>query len=198
MNRRFWRRYRSSQDGDLRYNSTKSLVITLGDEGEYDAANQLLDEASISAGNGERLLDLTLHRASHMTRNDQGLEALGLLEAMLPKAKECADTHPSLYGRTMVEIATVLLGLGRNLEAHEMAAEAVAFTKAKFSLEDPRTLHGMTLYASNCAKLGRMDESKAIFEDILTLHTRVFGREHQQTQSTRDHMSCLGFAVPSG
>ena len=46
MTRRFWRRYRSSKDLDLRYNSTRTLAGCLGDDGEVDAANQLLDEAS--------------------------------------------------------------------------------------------------------------------------------------------------------
>ena len=63
------------------------------------------------------------------------LEALGLLQAILPKAK-VYTTRPHLYGISM----GLLLDLGRNQEAHEAAAELAAFAKANYSLEDPRTL----------------------------------------------------------
>ena len=51
MKRRFWRHHRpcqdldlrSSQDLVLRYNSTKNLAICLGNNGEIDVANQLVD-----------------------------------------------------------------------------------------------------------------------------------------------------------
>ena len=75
-----------------------------------------------------------------------------------------------------------------------MATEAVAFAKAKFGLEDPRTLTVRKNYASACVKLGRVEEAKAIFEDVLTTQTRVLGRDHPYTQSTLESMRYYGFA----
>ena len=61
MDRRFWRRYRSSQDLHLRFKSTRILVTCLGFDGEVDAASQLLDEASTWVGNNKKpLLELKL------------------------------------------------------------------------------------------------------------------------------------------
>ena len=197
MTRRFWRRYRSSQDGDLRYNSTKSLAISLGYNGEVDAANQLLDEASTFVGNDKQaLLDLKLFRTELLRKNDQKLEALGLLQAMLPEAK-VDTTNPHIYGGAMLQITDVLLDLVRYQEAHEVATELVAFTKAKYGLESSRTLLAVHIYAITCAKLGRLEEAKAHFEDVLTTQTRVLGNDHPHTQDTMGQMRLYGLlAVP--
>ena len=97
----------------------------------------------------------------------------------------------------MRTMADVLHELGRYQEAHEIATEFIAFAKAKFGPEDPRTLQAMTIYAMACAGLGRLEEAKANFEDVLTTQTRVFGRYHPDTQVTRHNMRLYGFAVPS-
>ena len=198
ISRRFWRHHRSSQDLGLRYNSSRSLAARLANSDELDGASQLLDEASTCVGsNTEALLDLKLIRASVLFEHDQNLEALGLLQATLPEAKAYA-AHPHIYCRTMDQMARVLLVLDRYQEAHEAAVEAVAFTKAKFGLEDPLTLIAWTLYAAACAKLGRVEEAKANFNYVLTTQTRVLGRDHPDTQMTRAVMSDFGFPVPSG
>ena len=195
MARRFWRRYRSgSATKRQRYHSTKLLAICLGHNGEVHAANQLLDEASIIVGNNkEPLLTLKLLRTAMLIANDQDLEALGLLQAILPEAKQFT-TNPTLYPRTMHQIAEVLLHLDRNQEAHKAAAELVAFANAKFGQEDPTTLIARSLYGEACAKLGRVKEAKANFEDALNTQTRILGREHPQTQTTRQQMRKYGFA----
>ena len=132
-----------------------------------------------------------------LKKNDQKLEALGLLQAMLPEAK-MYTADPDLYGLTMQQIADMLLHLDRNQEAHEAAAEAVAFCKAKFGLENPKTLIAMHTYAVAYASLGRLEEAKANFEDVLATETRVLGREHPYTQETVRDMRNFGFTVPSG
>ena len=203
MRRRFWRRYRevsirSSQDLTLRYNSTKSLAICLGQNGEVDAASQLLDDASPFVGNNRSmLLELKLLRADLRIQNGQKLEALGLLQAMLPEAKVCTG-NPHIYCRTMQQLASVLIDLDRDQEAHEATSELVAFAKANYSLENLRTLIAMKLYAAACAKVGRVEEAKANFEDLLPIETRILGREHRLTQTTWDYMRLFGFAAPSG
>ena len=196
MTRRCWRRHRSSQDLTLRYNSTKHLALCLGNIGEVDAASQLLDDASKCVCSTEALLDLKLSRAEMRIDNGQKLEGLGLLQAMLPEAT--VATNPHIYAHLMHEITDVLLALGRYQEAHEAAAELVAFAKAKSGLEHPLTLHAMESYAVTCAKLGRVDEAKASFEYALATQTRVFGRDHPYTQDTLHDMRTYGFAEPSG
>ena len=183
MARRFWRRHRSSQDLNLRYESTKCLAISLGGNGEVDAVNQLLDEASTCVANGKQLLALKVVRATMLSANDQKLEALELLQATLPEAKVCTDC-PHLYGATIQRLTSLLRELERYQEAHEMATEAAAFCKAKFGLEDAKTLHATKMYAVACVNLGRVEEAKGIFEDTLTSEIRVLGRDHPQTQNT--------------
>ena len=196
MDRRFWRHYRSSQDMNLRYNSTKSLGTRLECRDEVDAANQLLDEASNCVSNGQQLLVLKLSRASMLIENGKKLEGLGLLQASLPEAK-AYTSNPSLCGMTLLLIAGVLVDLDRNQEAHEMATELVAFCKAKFGLEDSKTLTALTTYATTCAELGRVEEAKANFEYAITTQTRVLGREHPDTQNTRLRMRGFGFLAAS-
>ena len=198
MTRRCWRRHRSSQDLGLRYNSTRALAVCLGAHHESDAANQLLDEASTCAGdNMGALLGINLLRAELLIQNGQLLEALGRLQAMLPEAKVYTG-NPSFYRGAMQQLAEVLLSLGRNQEAHEMATEAVAFSKAKWGPEDPMTLEAVRTYAAACAMLDRVEEAKVKFEEVLTAETRVLGHDHDHTQKTRRVMHSLGFAVPSG
>ena len=132
-----------------------------------------------------------------MRSNGQKLEALGFLQAMLPEAKQ-STTDPSLYGGILQEIVCVLLDLDWYQQAHEAATELVAFAKAKFGLEDPRTLTALKTYASACAELGRVEEAKAHYEDVLTTHTRVLGPTHRDTQHTLRSMRHYGFAEPSG
>ena len=197
VRRRFWRRHRSSQDLTLLYNSTKCLATCLGTNREVDAANQLLDESSTFIWNQkEALLQMKLLRASLLSKNDHNLEALGLLQAILPEVKMDV-ANPLQYGLTMMETVTLLLHLNRNQEAHEMATEAVAFTKAKLGLEHRLTLKASEGYAFACAKLGRVEEAEAFFEEVLTTQTRVLGRDHPDTQYTRRNMRTCGFEQPS-
>ena len=198
MLRCLWRCHRSSQDLGLRFNSSTALANCLGNNGEVDATSQLLDEASTCAGNDKgTLLDLNLVRAGMLIENGQNLEALGLLQAMLPEAK-VRTSNPAIYCLTLLQTVEVLLDLERYQEAHEAATELVAFAKAKFGLEDPVTLKAMGTYARTCARVGRVEEAKANFEDVLTTQTRVLGREHPDTQVTLQNMRIYGFVEPSG
>ena len=142
-------------------------------------------------------MELKLLRAQMLRKRGQNLEALGLLKAILPLAK-AYTARPQLYMQSISRIADQLLDLDRYQEAHEAADKGVAFGKAKFGLEDIRTLTVSNTYAVTCTKLGRFEEAKANFEDTLTIQTRVFGREHLYTQSTRRTMRILGFEQPSG
>ena len=197
MTRRFWRRHRSSHDVEQRYNSTKFLATRLGCNGEVDAASQLLNDASTFVGNDKgMLLDLKLFRAGMLRTNGQNLEGLELLQAMLPEAKEYTR-NPQLYGRAMQQVADVLLALDRYQEAHEAAADLVAFAKANCGLEDPGTLSAVRTYAVACAKLGRVEEANLNFKDVLATQTRVLGREHPYTICTIQRMRSFGFAVPT-
>ena len=121
---------------------------------------------------------------------------------MLPEAKQLT-TKPyfyfsTLYLRTFLQIVSVFIDLDRNQEAHEMATEAVAFAKAKFGLENVHTLRAVNAYAVACMKLGRVEEAKANFKNVLTIQTRVFGREHPSTQITRECIQIYGCVEPSG
>ena len=199
MARRFWRHYLSSQDLKQRYGSTSSLAISLGHNNrELAAAKQLFDAASTCVGNNRGLLlELKLHRATLLIQNDQSLEALGLLQAMLPEAKVYTSC-PRLYGLAMQLLADVFLGLDRNQEAHEAAAELVAFSQVHYSMESTQTLKPRTMYAVACAKLGRVEEAEDIFEDVLATQARVFGRDHPYTKDTLRQMRTYGFGEPSG
>ena len=98
----------------------------------------------------------------------------------------------------MQQLAYVLLHLNRNQEAHEMATVLVAFAKAKWGPEDHETLTAVHTYAVTCAKLGRVEEAKTTFENVLTTQTRILGRDHPDTQITRRNMRFYGFVEPSG
>ena len=190
MIRQFWRRHRSNQDVGLRYNSTKYLVSFLGKCGEVDAATQLLDEASTWLGkNTEALLDMKLLRAELLRANEQNVESLELLIATLPEAKAWTAVNPQCYFFALVKVAELLLFLEKNQEGHDAAVELLAFSKAHFGRDDFPTLMAKNLRALACAKLGRTDESKAIWDDVLKTQTRIYGRDHPNTQETRNIMS---------
>ena len=183
MNRRFWRHHRSNQDPALRYNSTKFLAGSLAQADEVDAANQLVDAASTCVRNNRHaLLDLNILRADLLQKNDQALEALELLQAMVPEAKM---TTPHIYFETLHRLADVFYCLHRHQESYDAAAEAVAFTKAIFGLDHHLTLRAMTMYAIACAKLGRSDDAKAHFNDVLPKQIRILGIDHPDTVETR-------------
>ena len=198
MTRRFWRRYRSGQDLERRYDSTRAMAAFLDINGEFDATNQLLDEASTFVGNNkEILLDLKLFRAEMAESNGKKIEAVELLQAMLPEAK-VFTANPQLYLKATMNMSTLLIDLDRHQEAHEAATEAATFTKANYGPETPTALIAMKTYALACEKVDRMEESKAILEDVLATEIRVRGRDHPQTLGTIQMMRSMGFGVPSG
>ena len=193
MQRRFWRLHRSGLDLKLRYQSSRSLVGFLAVHDEYDAANQLLDTALTCVGNDKQsLLDLKLLRARLQTENGQKLEALGLLQAVLPEAKAHTDHHLNLQAN--FDISKLFADLDRNQEAHEAAAEAVTCAKENFGLEHALTLSAMKLYGYICTKVDRVEEAHAIFKEIVTTETRILGRDHPMTQTTLECMRVYGCA----
>lgn len=46
----------------------------------------------------------------------------------------------------------------------------------------------MSMYATAGANLGRVEEAKAIFEDVLSTKTRILGHDHPYTQETRAYV----------
>ena len=200
MNRRLWRRYRASGYNQfLRYNAARVLFDILRKyRSESVAANYLFQEASKAAGNNKNLLlDLNVRRAQMLGMDGQYVEALELLEATLPEAKK--DTaHPEVYIMGLDIKALALRSLRRGPEMLEAVAEEAAFAKARLGLEDLRTLEPMKKYASALASCGRIQESKALFEEIIITATRVYGRDHPWTQYVRTGFHHYGFALPPG
>ena len=200
MHRRFWRRYRSSQNPILHYHSMRYLATCLELNGEKPTANYLYDEASkLAGGDKTGLLDVNLDvkicRASTLLQNDQTLEAVELLQTVLPELKEDRTANPGPYVKASGMMTIMLDLIGRHQEARITGAEAVAFAKATMGPEHSMTLLAMTHYAKSCASLGRVEESREVLTEVLTVQTRVLGRDHPETQHTRNYMTLL-FPVP--
>ena len=156
----------------------------------------MYDEASMSTGNNRLLLlHIKLSRADIMRRNDQQLEALELLQAMLPETKAYAATDPDLHFRAMLNLIALLGGFERDEECLDTAAEAVAFAEANYGMETGNTLESKEVYAQICRKVGRVEESKVYFADVLTANIRIFGRDHPRTLKTKHSMQVSGFFV---
>ena len=190
--RRSWWHRRSSSDREVRYSSMQSLADRLTSNNESDAATYLYEEASKAIGdNAYARLELQVTRAKALEKNDQKLEALNLLNAVLPEAKEFTEGYPDLYFKIIIAKAGLFGSLNRNQEAHETALHAVAFAKAKYGPEGINTLVATNIYALVCVKMGRVDESRAMYEDLLVTETRILGRDHPFTQTTRENLEAL-------
>ena len=203
MARRWWRchrsgGHRSSSDLCVGYNALNKLALFLGNSFEIDAASQLYDEAAKYTGDDFDLrLDLTISKARMLQRNgpQKALEALKILQVIVPQAKQ-QTLDPVMYCDALDCMAEVQGLLGRSQEANKTSIELVAFTKAQFGTEDSWTRTAMKRYAMTCADLGRRDESKATFEDVLRIETQILGRDHRDTQATKLRMQIYGFPVP--
>ena len=195
MQRRLWWHCRSRQNLTLCYNSMKMVAEHLGKRGEIDAVNFLYDEASTAAeGDIAIILDTKLSKAKMLSLNGQKLEALELLTSILPEAKkactgnremETANRDTWQY-ETMVYMVDALLNLDRDQEAHKVAVDLVALAKARFGPQHSHAIAAMELYVMTCGKLGRLQESKAMLEEILITKIRIFGPHHPKTQATRN------------
>ena len=177
MARRCWRHYRENRS--QRYNSTVRLADVLAVYGESDAVGRLHDAASNFAGG----LDLKVRRAEAMSSKGQKLEALEILTAVAPVAKEYAADP--IYGRVMAHIIGIMISLERYEEGRTTAADFIDVATVTYGPEDHRVLTARRLDAYAGMRLGRFGESKTILEDVLTIETRIFGHDHPQTQSTR-------------
>ena len=135
------------------------------------------------------ILDVKFCRAKILSQTGRKLEALDLLQAILPEAKH----HVPFYVAAMKAMTDVLGGLGRFQECFDTAAEILAFTEANYRQEDVEAMEAKELYAKACANVGRMEEAMATLENLLTTETRIFGRDHPHTQQTRRCMHHYGF-----
>ena len=198
MLRYFWRRYRSSPNIELCFNSLRALAYMLERNNELDAANRLYDGVSKFAGIDNVVLrSIKLNRADIMKRNGQELEALELLKTLLDEAKEDM-VNPLFCLKTMIDMAGLLGKLGRHQECLDTSTEAIAFANANFPPDDINKTTAMQMAGIACAGLGRVDKCKAILTDVLAARTRILGRDHHLTKSTREFMVSHGFAIPVG
>ena len=162
--------------------------------GETDAAKYLYQEASkLSGTNTGFILDTEIDKAKMLATNGQMLEALELLQATLPFAK-AYDANRCFQAMTF--IVTVSTELGRSQEAYDAITDLMAFSKTTYGPNDPETLVVLGLCAVTYATFGRVDEAKAMFEDLLPKQTRIYGRDHLLTQNTLQAMYHFGFATP--
>ena len=187
MARRCWRQQRWSQDLGQRYTAVKYVAACLEVNGEVDAAKQLLDGVSKKSTGYDRktLLEMQYDRAEALSYGGRELEALELLKAMLPEAEACAAWGLYVGGTTL--LVDVLLRLDRNQEAYDLAVVLVAATKEMFHdrEEGTETLVPRKLYAIACVRLGRVQECKALVDDLLSDYTRIYGPDHMFTQGNR-------------
>ena len=198
MKRHFWRLNRS--DKDIRSRIISSLVLAdhLLEKGEVDVANYVTPEIPKNLNATKLLLlDMKRRRAYILEKSGRKLEALELLQATLSEAKEVnmtatTDTPTRFqYGRTFHQTVSLLLDLDRTQEAYEVAAEAVAFFRVAPGQEDGNTIALGELYATACGRLGRVEKSTAMFENLLIAATRIHGRDHPRTQSVRRSMQAV-------
>ena len=199
MTRRFWPHYRSSHDQSFQFNATRSLAYRLEQNGEQAASNDLYNEASKFTRSKSARLDVQLHRANLMATNGKKLEAVELLQAMLPEANAGA-VDPCLYVRIRLTLGFSLVSLRRFQEYLDIATELITFTKANCGPESMYTLKAKQHYAAACAWVGRLEESKLLFEDLLATEIRVLGHEHPDTVEVVQWMYKFGFvtAHPQG
>ena len=193
MKGRFWRRHRSRPDLQLRFLSKRSLATCLWSHDEIEQADQLLDEALFCVGNQQTYLDIRLLRATMQIKKGNNVGGLGMLQAMLPEAKAYVK-DPYFHSQVMLHIAEVLFDLKRYRESRQFATDTVTFSTAKYGKENPFTLRSRAQYAAACALLGRVDEARTIFNDVLTIESRVLGRDHPRTEDTR---RCMRAYLPA-
>ena len=196
MFRRYWRRCRSSPDLELRRSAMRCLASCMAIHGERDAAASLFDASSkcCTGDDPGALLDEQRNRAAMLLQNGQYLEAVELLTPLLPEAK--AD-GTKLYIGMMTIMISALSDLRRDQEADDAIREIVAFTKSNCDPDDGHSSLAMGVCATHCATRGRTEESKAMYEEMLTKQTRIFGPDHPITQQTRLAMRYFGFLAAS-
>ena len=206
MRRRFWRSFRRVDQvvtmpippeiHSLCFTSMRYLASSLSRKNETDAATHLYDTASKHMGNDMTAhLEMELHKISMLEKNGHKLEALERLKAMAPEAKaHTTDSGP--YVQTMTNLAGLLSDLDRHKESLHVSTDVVAFCEAKYGREHPYTLYTKFGHAMTFVELGPVEESKAMFDDLLTLQTRVLGRDHEMTNATRIYMQHSGFTLP--
>ena len=197
MKRRFWRYHRSGRRSNvLGYNAMTSLATCLGIGGEIDVDNHLKDEASQKFGGNHKALHVNakISKADMLATNGQHDAALDLLKSALPESMDEVSENPDLFFTAVYQQVRVLLALHRDQEAYEAACTLVVFAKAHYKPEDVKIMSARKVYAVICGNLGRIDESKAIFEDLLTAEIRILGRDHLHTQDTREYLQQFGFS----
>ena len=183
LSRHFWQRHRDeSVESRLFTSSCHFLGTLLGNYGENDAGNRLIDAMSHSPHFGEERRKLKM--ASKMAE-EQPEEGLKLVEEVVLQAKRDGDT--SLIFSAQRQYTYELHRLGRYEEIVAVATEGLEYAKAYCGYSSaPQWIdrkHGcLDMLALSCGMTGRFDESKRAFDELLASATRTYGREHVQTR----------------
>jgi serine/threonine protein kinase/tetratricopeptide (TPR) repeat protein len=117
----------------------------------------------------------------------RGHENVPLMEEVLTlRRKVLGPEHPDTL-RTMIAMAGIYSGNGREDEALKLAEQALALNRKVLGSEHPITFAAMLTLASCYAFDGPPDEaikSIELFEEVLTHQRKVFGPKHPNTIMT--------------
>jgi len=191
--RRWWRRHRNeSVESRHLGESCNMLGALLGSNDEDDAEERLIDAVSNSSHFYGGRLELKM--ASRMAK-ERPEEALKLLDDVISQAKQRGERRLSFLARH--QYMSVLVPLGRYEEILALATECQESVETSCGdssdaalIEEKHAILHMLAFAYGM--LGRFDESKRAFDELLAAGTRIYGSEHNMTRTyfaKRAHLS---------
>lgn len=166
--------------------SMQQLGRTLTDNGTYDRAEKLLEQAlainqELAGGSNLRIASAMYDLAELRRTQERFAEAderyaqiLGMLHA--DDAEEGALLVETLVGR-----GQVLAYLGRQQEAIDTFRQASELSTTRLGTDHPDTAHVIQNLADSLARQGRLDEAAPLFKQSLALYRKLFGDEHPYT-----------------
>jgi len=180
--RRSWRRHRDESVESRLFVASSSLLGGLLEKyDERDAQKRLIDAVSHSSHSDKRHHKLKV--AERMAK-ERPEEALQLIEEVLSQAKRDGDLAVTFFAQRAYMRAAQ--NLGRYDETIAMATECLESAKAYYGdSADPELIGrkhiALDVFAHSCGMIGRFDESKRAYDELIASCTRVFGCDHEFT-----------------
>ena len=173
--------------------SLYKLATLLHEKDNYDDAERLYRQALIlnrkTLGASHATVGLDLRALASLLR-DKGehnkaeplfQEALDLLRHALPIG------HPHLIN-TLVEYSQLLLGQNRVQEAQGLLREELQIRQESFGDDDGRTAVAKSALGTNLTALGMYENAETLLLESYTTLDIEWGRQHKETQKTRDRL----------
>jgi len=139
----------------------------------------------------EFLTDDMLKSADPASAPDGEVSVRSVLDDAADTVGQRFADEPEVEAAIRFTLGSVYYSLGRGAETEREIRTSAELYEQELGLEAPRTLRAWSMYADVLRLMGKLDESKQLFERIEPAYVSVFGPDHSETLQMLNNKALL-------